>query len=190
MRPGLYQSALLVLLLSAPVFAQQPKFTPNFTEDQLKSLFQQIGSRAARLQPMVEGIHAAEWVIKGAPDAYVAQQKSTLEQLAAVQADMSALAQHPEQMTDTMKALFRVQALHRLLGTLLGGVRRYQNPAVADLIDSVAAEDQSDLDRVEQHLVDLATLTEQQLQVMDAEAQRCRGILLKQPAPTKPGPHR
>src|SRR5262249_38588790 len=161
-----------------PVFAQQPKSTPQFSDDQLRSLFQQIGARAARLQPMVEGINAAEWVSKGAPDAYAAQQKSMLEQLTAVQADMSVLTQHPDQITDTMKALFRVQAVHRLLGTLLIGVRRYQNPSVADLIDSVAAEDQSDLDRVEQHLIELSTQREQELQVMDSEAQRCRGILL------------
>jgi hypothetical protein len=184
--------AFLLLALAAPVLAQQPRSSsgqpPRFSEDQIRILFQQIGARAARLQPMIEGIHAGEWVSKGAPDAYVSQQKSMLEQLTAVQTDMSVLAQHPDQMTDTMKALFRVQSVHRLLGTLLGGVRRYQNPAVADLIDSVAAEDQSDLDRVEVYLIDLAGQKEQELQAMDSEAQRCRGILLRQPAPPKPGP--
>jgi uncharacterized protein HemY len=66
-------------------------------------------------------------------------------------------------------------------------VRRYQNPAVAELIEAVAAEDQADLDRVEQFLIELATQKEDQLKVMDAEAQRCRGMLLKQPS-AKPGP--
>jgi hypothetical protein len=101
---------------------------------------------------------------------------------------MAALAQKPDQMSETMRALFREQAFHRLLATLMGGVRRYQNPAVADLIESVAAQDQSDLDRVEQYLIELAAQKEHELQVMDSEAQRCRGILLKQPAPPKPGP--
>ena len=176
--------ALLLFFAVLPAFSQQNQFS----DEQLKTLFQQIATRATRLQPMVEGIRAEDWVAKGAPEAYVAQNKSMLEQLAAVQAEMSALAQRPDQMTDTMRALFRVQAFHRLLATLLGGVRRYQNPAVADLIESVAAEDQSDLDRVEQHLIELAARKEGELQVMDGEAQRCRGILLKQPAPAKPGP--
>ena len=180
MRPA----AFLLLVLALPAFPQQPKFT----EDQLKMLFQQIATRATRLQPMIDGVRAGDWVAKGAPDAYVEQNKSLKEQLGAVQSDMSALAQKPDQMAGTMRALFRVQAFHRLLATLLGGVRRYQNPAVADLIESVAAEDQSDLDRVEQYLIELAAQKEQELQVMDAEAQRCRGILIKQPPPAKPGP--
>ena len=177
-------AACFLFLLAAPALAQQPQFS----EDQLKTLFQQIGGRAARLQPMMDGIHADEWVAKGAPDAYVAQNKSAREQLVAIQREMAGLAQHPDQMSDTMKALFRVQAFHRLLGTLLGGVRRYQNPAVADLIESVAAEDQADLDRMAQYLIDLAAQKEHELQVMDSEAQRCRGILIKQPPPPKPGP--
>lgn len=175
---------LFLVLYSASAFGQQPQFS----DDQLKMLFQQIGTRAARLQPMIEGIHAEEWVAKGAPDAYVSQNKSAREQLSAVQADMAALAQHPDQMAGTMKALFRVQAFHRLVATLMGGVRRYQNPAVADLIESVAAEDQADLDRVEQYLIELAAQKEHELQVMDGEAQRCRGILIKQPPPAKPRP--
>src|SRR5256885_2085020 len=107
MRPA----AVFLILLAAPAFGQQPQFS----EDQLKTLFQQIGGRAARLQPMIDGIHADQWVVKGAPEAYVAQNKSAREQLGAVQTDMAALAQHPDQMADTMKALFRVQAFHRLL---------------------------------------------------------------------------
>ena len=170
--------------MTAPAFAQQPQFS----EDELKMLFEQIGGRAARLQPMLDGIHAQEWVARGAPDVYVSQNKSAREQLAAVQQDMAALGQKPDQMAETMRALFRVQAFHRLLATLMGGVRRYQNPAIADLIESVAAQDQSDLDRVEQYLIELAAQKEHELQVMDSEAQRCRGILLKQAAPPKPGP--
>src|SRR5437879_4825633 len=181
MRP----EAIILFLAALPVLGQ-----PQFSEDQLKTLFQQIGVRAARLEPMLDGVHAQDWLAKGAPDTYVAQSKSVREQLTAVQADMSALAQKPDQMAGTMKALFRVQGVHRLLATLLGGVRRYQNPAVADLIESVAAEDQSDLDRVEQYLIELGSQKEHELQVAEAEAQRCRGILLKQPAPARPVPLR
>lgn len=177
---------LLPLLLAAAASAQQSPFS----NDQLKALFGQMAARAERLQPMLEGVRALEWVQKGAPEAYVSQSTSAREQLSAVRTEMSALAQRPDQMAETMKALFRVNAFHRLLATLMGGVRRYQNPAVADLIESVAAEDRSDLDKVEQYLIELAAQKEKELQVMDAEAQRCRGMLIKQPAPAKPGPLR
>ena len=97
---------------------------------------------------------------------------------------MSALAQHPEQMTECIRALFRVQASHQALLSLMGGLRRYQNPALAELIESVAAEDQADLDRLEQYVLQLADDKDKQYTVGDKEAQRCRAALSKQPAET------
>jgi uncharacterized protein HemY len=64
----------------------------------------------------------------------------------------------------------------------MGAVRRYQNPALADLIEAVAAEDQGDIDRMQQYLVELAAEKERQLDVVNTEAQRCRGLLSQQPA--------
>ena len=79
-------------------------------------------------------------------------------------------------------AVHRVEAAHQLLGSLMGGLRRYQNPALADLIESVAAEDHSDVERLQQYLLDLDGAKEQQFEVVDREAQRCRGMLSRQPA--------
>ncbi len=79
-------------------------------------------------------------------------------------------------------ALFRLQAANLALGSLMGGVRKYQNPALADLIESVAAEAGNDIDRFQQHLLELAGEKEQQFTVVDREAQRCRAALSRQPA--------
>jgi hypothetical protein len=78
--------------------------------------------------------------------------------------------------------LFRIQAVHQLLDSLLGGLRKYQNPALADLIESVAAGDHADLERLEQYILQLASDREAQFAVMDKEAQRCRAALSRQPA--------
>jgi hypothetical protein len=96
---------------------------------------------------------------------------------------MQALAQHPDGLSDGLKALFRVEAVHQLLSSLMGGLRRYQNPALADLIESVAAEDRADLDNMQQYLLQLASDKEEQFAVVDKEAQRCRATLSRQPAP-------
>jgi hypothetical protein len=109
------------------------------------------------------------------------------EQFRAVQSDMSALAQGirnqtPERLTESMKALFRMQSAQVVLGSLMGGVRKYQNPALGDVIESVAAEATGDIDRLEKHLVELADEKEQQYTVVDHEAQRCRATLSRQPA--------
>ena len=152
------------------------------TDDEVAAIFNRLSQRAARMAPMLEQLHPNDWIARGASDTYLAQWNSTLEQFRAIQSDMSALAQHPERLTESMKALFRMQSTNQALDSLMGGTRKYQNPALADLIESVAAEANGDIDRFEKHLVELADEKEQQFTVVDREAQRCRATLSRQPA--------
>ena len=181
---ALKQMRLLLapLLLSGAAFSQQQPVPPAITDPEIVAVFNGISLHASRIEPMLRQLRPNDWVAKGAPDTYVAQWNSTLEQLHAIQSDMSALAAHPDQMTECMKALFRVQASHRALNSLMGGLRRYQNPALAELIESVAAEDQSALDRLEQYVLELAGEKDRQYAVVDREAQRCRATLSREPA--------
>jgi hypothetical protein len=171
------------LILSCAGFSQQrPVVPPNPSDQPILEILNDISQRAARLGPMLEQLHPNEWVAKGAPDTYIAQWNSTMEQFHAIQSDMSALAQHPDQMTEAMKALFRVQTTHQMLGSLMGGTRKYQNPALADLIESVAAEANANIDSFEHYLLETADEKEQQYTIVDREAQRCRATLSRQPA--------
>ena len=170
---------LCCVVFSQPAGAQQPAADPQIVE-----AFNGIANHAARMEPMLQQLKPNDWVAKGAPDTYVTQFNSALEQIRSIQSDMSALAQHPDQMTECMKALFRVQASHRTLISLMEGLRRWQNPALAELIESVAAEDQTDLDQLEQYVLQLASEKDQQYTVVDSEAQRCRATLSRQPADT------
>jgi hypothetical protein len=171
------------LILSCAGFSQQQSVaTSNPSDQPIVDTFNEISQRAARLSPMLEQLHPNDWVGKGAPDTYIAQWNSTLEQFRAIQSDMSALAQHPDRLTEGMKALFRVRTAHRMLGSLMGGTRKYQNPALADLIESVAAEANANIDSFERYLLEIADEKEQQYTVVDREAQRCRATLSRQPA--------
>jgi hypothetical protein len=86
-----------------------------------------------------------------------------------------------------MKALFRLQSTHVVLDSLMAGARKYQNPALADVIESVASENNADADRVERYVLQLAGAEEEQFNVVDREAQRCRATLSRQPAdPARP----
>lgn len=172
---------LAPLLLAGAAFSQQGPASPP--DPEIVAVFNGISLHASKIEPMLQQLRPNDWVAKGAPDTYVAQWNSTIEQLRAIQSDMSALAQHPDQMTECMKALFRVQASHQALDSLMGGLRRYQNPALAELIESVAAEDQSQLDRLEQYVLELAGEKDRQYAVVDREAQRCRATLSREPAP-------
>ena len=167
--------------------AQTTPAPDRITSQEISDVLVRISQNASRVAPMLEQVRPVEWVAKGASETYVTQWQSSRTQLSSIQTDMAAVAKHPEQMAECMKALFRVQAAHQLLGALMGGLRKYQNPALADLIESVAAEDRASEDRLKQYLLELASEKEQQIDVMDQEAQRCRAILSRQPAePARP----
>ena len=72
-----------------------------------------------------------------------------------------------------------MQAVDSTLGSLTEGVRKYQNPALASIMQAVIAENSTNRDRLRQYLQDLATQKEQEFQVADREAQRCRAALLR-----------
>jgi ABC-type transport system involved in cytochrome bd biosynthesis fused ATPase/permease subunit len=182
--------AIIAFLLDIVLVAQQPAaLPPGFTGDpRIISVFNRISQQTARLTPMLAEVHARDWVTKGASETYVAQLESAQQQVKAVQTEMGALAQHPDHMQDCMKGLFRVQALHGSLESLMGGLRRYQNSPMADLIESVAAEDQSDLEQLQSYILDLANQKEQEFLVVDHEAQRCRASISREPAPGKKKP--
>lgn len=172
---------LATMLLCCAAFSNRAMAQPAVDPD-IAAIFTRISTHAARIEPMLQQLKPNDWVAKGAPDTYVTQFNSEIEQIHAIQNDMTALAQHPDQMTECMKALFRVQASERALNSLMGGLRRWQNPALAELIESVAAEDQADLDHLEQYVLQLASEKDRQYAVVDNEAQRCRATLSRQPA--------
>jgi DNA repair ATPase RecN len=177
---------LAFLALAASASAQQAPMS----DEEVVAVFNRISQRAARLGPMLEQLNPSDWVAKGAPDTYVAQWNSVRQQYAAIQNELSDLSHHLDHMTDSMKALFRIEAANQALGSLLGGARKYQNPAVAELIESVAAESARDIDSFQQHLIEMADAKEQQLALVDREAQRCRATLSKEPAQAPRAPRR
>ena len=70
------------------------------------------------------------------------------------------------------------------LTSLIEGVRKYQNPALADLLRGVMSENNASRQQLRQYLVDLAAIKEQEFKVMDQEAQRCREVISGQPTAT------
>ena len=148
---------------------------------EVPSIATKIAERAEHLRPMFDQVHVSEWVAKGAPETYNSQWNSMVEQNQAIETDMTGIAQHPEGMQDVMRALFRVHRFDSDLNALLVAVRHYQNPALADLIESVATGDQANVEKLQQYVLDLADATEKQLSVEDEEAQRCRTNLASQP---------
>jgi hypothetical protein len=172
------------VILIATVGNAQPPLTPAripIDSSEVPSIAAKVSERSEHLTPMFEQVHISEWIAKGAPDTYNSQWNSLVQQNQAIETDMKDIAEHPERMQDVMHALFRVHRFDIDLNALLIAVRRYQNPALADIIESAAVSDQAGVEKLQQYALDLADVTEKQLSIEDEEAQRCRGSLASQP---------
>jgi hypothetical protein len=144
----------------------------------------EMSAHATRLLPTLDKIDAKSWQAKGASETYAAQLQSSKDQARAMANDAKVLARNPEKLSACLELLFRIQGLERMIDSLVGGVRKYQNLALADELASQSAENGINRDRFQTYIVSLAAQREQECAVMDKEAQRCRSIVATQPPPS------
>jgi hypothetical protein len=145
----------------------------------------ELAAQAERLKPVLEQLTPEEWQAKGAPATYVTQWRAAQDEVGYVVRAANALGKQPEKLSLAFETYFRMQAVESQINSLVEGVRRYQNPAVGDLMISVMAANSSNRDQLRQYITDLAETKEQEFKVVDQEAQRCRGNLVRQ-APARP----
>ena len=62
-------------------------------------------------------------------------------------------------------------------------IAKYQDPALAQSLASLTADNGANRDRFRTYIVNLARQREQECEIMDKEAQRCRAIVATQPPP-------
>jgi hypothetical protein len=171
----------LLLTLFSPMNAQN---APGVSAEwDISKTVTAMSDQATRLKPILDQLKPQEWVSKGAPDTYVAQWKGAQDELGYLVNSAKALEKQPERLTLALDTYFRLQSIESRLNSLVDGVRNYQNPAVGDLLIGVLAENSANRDKLRQYITDLAGTKEQEFQIVDKEAQRCRATLSHQPAP-------
>ncbi len=142
-----------------------------------------ISDHSTKLLAALERIDSDAWLDKGASPTYAEQLQSCKEQVKAVADESKTLARNPEQLAASLELLIRIQGLDTMFVSLQEAIRKYQDPAQAQDLASMIAAGVTNRDRFQQYLVSLAADREHALQVMDKEAQRCRGMLAV-PAPS------
>ena len=175
------------VFLSAGASAQAPSAGGVTSEWDVRKLLDSLDLQAQHVKPIIDQIKPETWVAKGAPKTYVTQWTTAQAELKYLLSSSEALSKQPERLTLALDTYFRMQALESTLGSVTEGVRKYQNPALADLMQSVVSENSSNEDKLRQYVQDLATQKEQEFQIADREAQRCRETLMKQPAASRDG---
>lgn len=141
--------------------------------------------QARTLQPILREVKPEEWAKNGAPETYKTQLKSISSELEYVVRTADELSQEPERLTLALETYFRMQAMKSMLDSLEEGIRKYQNPALADLLQSAMSGNAIHSEKLRQYIVQLATVKEQEYKVMSEEAQRCRQMLTRQPPPKR-----
>jgi hypothetical protein len=174
---------LLALASTLPAHAQGVS-APWDISQTLVSLAEQT----QRLTPILDQLTPQQWEAKGAPAAYTAQWRNARNEVGYLLGAAQSLRKQPEKLTLALETLFRLQSVESQVNSLVDGVRRYQNPAVGDLLVSVVSANSGNRDQLRQYVTDLAKTKEQEFQIVDTEAQRCRGTLMRQPAPRPAAP--
>jgi hypothetical protein len=142
-----------------------------------RTMARNLQSLPQRLKPVLDQIHPENWVSQGAPHEYVTQLENTQAELRYFQQSSDAFIKEPERLPLALDTYFRMQSLDTMLGSLIQGIRRYQNPAVGDLVQGIISENSGNRDRLRDYIRELATEKEQEFKIADREAQRCRGAI-------------
>ena len=169
----IFRMILPVLALVPCAMAQQPGLSADWD---IRAILKEISAHAGRLVPLLDQADPSAWVQKGAPDAYIVQWKSLKEQAQALSGDALELSKDPEKLAPALQTFFRMQSIEFMVGSYAEGMRRYQNPAQANQLIALAAENGANRGRFQHYIVELAAQKEQEYQIMDHEAQRCRGM--------------
>lgn len=151
------------------------------TEWDLKKLLDSLSAGARRLKPMIDQANPQNWQDAQGGRSYIPQWKGAQDQIQYFAQTAEKFAREPERLTIALETFFRLQALESSITSLNEGVRRYQNPAVADLLQGALVENMNNRERLRTYLTELAQTKEQEFAIMDKEAQRCRGSVSRQP---------
>ena len=179
---GVIAHACLAAVLACwaePLSAQNEGLAPEW---ELRKDLDALVEQTRRLKPLLDAVKPREWVEKGAPAAYEGQWKSVQAESDYLVRSAGELAKEPDRLTVALEAYLRMQSRDALLVSLSEGIEKYQNPALADLVRSAMAGGAAAGEKLRQYVVELAALKEGQLKVADQEAQRCRTMLMQQPA--------
>ena len=145
--------------------------------------------QAERLGPVLDRLKPADWQSKGASESYVAQATSIRNEAGYLIDAANAFVKQPEKLSLAISTYFRMQSVEKMVDSLADGVRRYQDSRLGDELVTTVAANFVNRDQLRQYISDLADTREQELRVIDSEAQRCRGDLLRQP-PAQAAPRR
>jgi len=178
-----------LLLLSAGnlaasfCLAQQPAVNGINTPWDVRKILDDLVADNERLRAVFGALNPQDWYSKkGAPSAYIQQLQMGQRQLNDVVISSKLLAQRTESLPLALDNYFRLEALEVTARSLGEGARRYADRHTADQLNTLIARNFTTREHFRDYIQDLSRTQEQNFRVADEEAQRCRGMISRQPA--------
>lgn len=143
-----------------------------------KKVFEEIAAESGRVRADLEPLLKEGW--SGAGEVYANQIGDVIEQLRYLERAAREAGDAPESLSKGFAVYFRAESVELLLNSVVEGVRRYRNPALAELLEGR----QRDLERrrqdVRRYLAELVEVMERECRVAREEAYRCRVELIQE----------
>src|ERR1700760_1287326 len=113
---------------TATTFGQtaQPQGVPEDWD--VRTMLRNVQTQTQHLKPVLDQIHPENWVAQGAPKEYISQWQSTQNELRYLAQNTDSFIKQPERLPLALETYFRMQSLDTMLGSLIQGIRKYQNP--------------------------------------------------------------
>ncbi len=171
---------LAILLFAASLAgAQQAENVGVSAAWDVQAYMTELDNSVRGLEPILGSLTPRDWIAKGASAAYVRQLESSQSSLLSLFDATAKLSREPERLTIAVDAYFQMERIEMLLNSLKEGVRRYQSAEAADKLNIALSQSSVHRDRLRQHIRDLGVVREQEYRIIDQEAQRCRGSILR-----------
>lgn len=177
--PGVAAAITLGALAQQQQQQQQPGLE---TPWDVQKIVADLNAQTDQAKQLLAQINPQQWVNKGASSTYILQWQGAQRQLSDVLATTQKLSQKTENLTLALDSYFRLEGLEETVRSLSEGAQRYGDRPTADKLNAYVGRSFTSRERLRNYLEDLATSTEQNFKIADEEAQRCRGMISKEPS--------
>ncbi len=168
-----------LLACACPLAAQDDGMLPRW---EVTEIADHIVEHAQSVRQILEQVRPKEWIQDGAPQAYIGQHDTLSDDVIYLERSAQALAQRPDKLSTVVDTFLWLDRSQSMLRSLSAGVRKYQNAAIADLLDSAGGVNAGAVEKLKEYMRDLAVSAEAEMAIAHDEAQRCRVELMRAPA--------
>lgn len=148
-----------------------------------RQMLEDLGGDNEQLKPLLSELNPQAWYDdKGASSTYIVQWHTAQTEVNDVIAVAKALGQTPQNLTQALDLYFRLEALDMNSRSVLEGAEKYGARAQADKLAMLIARNFNSREHFRDYLRELVQSREANFKIADEEAQRCRGMISKDPS--------